>query len=40
MPQARMGVTFLIGAAGKTSAVMIEGLNECGLGTLARVIAR
>ena len=36
-PQARMGVTFLIGADGKASAVTIEDLNDYGLGTLTRV---
>jgi hypothetical protein len=36
-PQARMGVTFLIGPDGKASAVTIEDLNDYGLGTLARV---
>lgn len=39
-PQARMGVTFLIGADGKASAVTIENLNDHGLGTLARVGTR
>ena len=39
-PQARMGVTFLIGADGKASAVTIEDLNDYGLGTLARAGAR
>jgi CubicO group peptidase (beta-lactamase class C family) len=36
-PQARMSVTFLIGADGKANAVTIEDLNDYGLGTLARV---
>jgi CubicO group peptidase (beta-lactamase class C family) len=39
-PQARVGVTFLIGADGKASAVTIEDLNDYGLGTLARVETR
>jgi CubicO group peptidase (beta-lactamase class C family) len=39
-PQAHMGVTFLIGADGKASAVTIEDLNDYGLGTLARVGVR
>jgi CubicO group peptidase (beta-lactamase class C family) len=39
-PQARMGVTFLIGADSKASAVTIEDLNEYGLGTLERVGTR
>lgn len=39
-PQAHMGVTFLIGADGKASAVTIEDLDEYGLGTLARVAGR
>ncbi|MBS0524385.1 MAG: beta-lactamase family protein [Proteobacteria bacterium] len=39
-PQARIGVTFLIGPDGKASAVTIEDLNEYGLGTLARVGTR
>lgn len=39
-PQAHMGVTFLIGADGKASAVTIEDLNDYGLGTLTRVGAR
>jgi hypothetical protein len=39
-PQARMGVTFLIGADGKASAVTIEDLNDYGLGTLVRAGTR
>ncbi len=36
-PQARVGVTFLIGADGKASAVTIEDLDAYGLGTLVRM---
>ncbi|HLG46238.1 MAG TPA: serine hydrolase [Reyranella sp.] len=39
-PQARMGVTLLIGADGKASAVTIEDLDDYGLGTLVRVATR
>jgi hypothetical protein len=39
-PQARMGVTFVIGADGKASAVTIEDLNEYGSGTLGRVASK
>jgi hypothetical protein len=39
-PQAHMGVTFLIGADGKASAVTIGDLNDYGLGTLTRVRSR
>jgi CubicO group peptidase (beta-lactamase class C family) len=39
-PDARTGLTFLIGSDGKASALTIEDLNEYGMGTLTRVATK